>query len=436
MKKALLILAASLALASIADAQKPNPKSTCNYDKSKIPHYTLQDPLRFSDGRKVRNGKDWELRRAEILDIFQHEMYGQMPPASEIYLETLEEGVTLAGFGIRKQVRMWFRPDKTGPKVDWLIILPRHATGPVPAFISLNYEGNQTVLPDPEVLVTDGWLRDNPKAGISGHRIGEDSRGRYSGQSMDTTFPVGMILARGYAFVTACYGEISPDPVGKEEQDALAYTGIFELWGPRDPSRDDNTTSLGAWAWTLSRGLDMLERENAVDASKVVVTGYSRLAKAALVAGAFDQRFPVVVPVQTGGGGVPLAKHFFGENITTMTNAFTHWYCPAFAKYAGHEQEMPFDQHLFISCIAPRALLVEGFNSDWFDTEGEFLAVQAASPVWKKLKRGGMPQVPWPDSFDTSAIGDHLGYVRREEAHGIAECDWMWMLDFADKNLR
>ena len=25
-------------------------------------------------------------------------------------------------------------------------------------------------------------------------------------------------------------------------QDRFAYTGVFDLWGPRDPSRDDNTT--------------------------------------------------------------------------------------------------------------------------------------------------------------------------------------------------
>lgn len=28
---------------------------------------------------------------------------------------------------------------------------------------------------------------------------------------------------------------------------------------------------------------------------------------------------------------------------------------------------MPFDKHLLIACIAPRALLVEGFDDGWFD---------------------------------------------------------------------
>jgi hypothetical protein len=93
---------------------------------------------------------------------------------------------------------------------------------------------------------------------------------------------------------------------------------------------------------------------------------------------------------------------------------------------------MKFDQHLFISAIAPRALLVQGFGSRWFDTEGEYLSVKAASPVWKFLGKSGMPDVAWPDDFDTSAVGRDLGYVRRSQNHGISAYDWMWLMDFAD----
>jgi len=115
-----------------------------NYDESLVAPYTLPDPLRFVDGRKVKKS-NWQQRRKEILGIFQREMYGQMPPPSPIYLEQLEEGTTLAGFGHRRQVRMWFREDKSGPFVDWLIITPKYARGPVPAVMLLNYRGNHTV---------------------------------------------------------------------------------------------------------------------------------------------------------------------------------------------------------------------------------------------------------------------------------------------------
>jgi len=397
-----------------------------NYDENKIGPYTLEDPLKFSDGRKVRNLNDWEERRKEILNVFEKEMYGRMPGSSEVYLETIEEGTTMAGYATRKQVRMWFSEDRKGQSIDWLLLLPTHIKEPVPAVITLNYDGNHTIISDKEVLIdTSIFKRDNDKI-----------RERGSSHNENTIYPIEMILARGYAFVTACYLDVSPDPDSPEDQEDHAYTGIFELWGQRNPEASDNTTSLVAWAWALRRGMDMMEKEPAIDASKVVVTGCSRLGKAALIAGAFDERFKVVVPIQTGGGGIPLAKRNYGENVTTMNRMFTHWYCKAYRKYAGHEDTMPFDQHLFVSCIAPRALLVGGFNENWFDTKGEFLSLKAAGPAWEKFCGKGLPKVDWPNNYDRSAVGRKLGYYRREQLHGISAIDWTYMLDFADLNLQ
>ena len=54
-----------------------------NYDESAVPPYSLENPLVFADGRKVRRKKQWPARRQEILDIFQREMYGLMPPEGD-----------------------------------------------------------------------------------------------------------------------------------------------------------------------------------------------------------------------------------------------------------------------------------------------------------------------------------------------------------------
>ena len=54
-----------------------------NYDENKIGAYTLPDPLTFVNGKRVKTIQDWKQRRLEILDIFQREMYGQMPPKPE-----------------------------------------------------------------------------------------------------------------------------------------------------------------------------------------------------------------------------------------------------------------------------------------------------------------------------------------------------------------
>jgi hypothetical protein len=424
------------ALAFLLPAEASAQKQNVNYDEAAVAPYELPDPLVFANGKKVRKNQ-WPERRREILDMFQHEMYGVLPPKGDgIFLETIEEGPTLYGQGIRRQVRMWFRPDKTGPKVDWLIVTPNNVEGPVPVVLLYNYTGNHAVLGDPEILVPDSWF-----AGLFGEQDNKASvadRGKYNRDGEKSVYPIGTLAARGYATVTACYNEVSPDPNMRQEkdgvkmQDTFAYTGIFDLWGPRDPAKDDNTTSLMAWAWVLMRAMDMIESDPTLDQSRVILTGYSRLAKAALVAGAFDDRFPVVVPVQTGGGGVPLAKRNFGESVATEVVSFRHWFCRAYDKYADNTDALPFDQHMLLACVAPRALLVEGFNQPWFDTKGEYLAVKAASPVWKFLGKKGMPNVEWPSDYDTSAIGRHLGYVRRAGDHGITPIDWEWMLDFAE----
>ena len=413
-----------------------------NYDSSKIAPYTLEDPLTFTNGAKVTDCAQWQRRRREILDIFASEMYGAEPPRPEVVnTELLEESVAAAGFAVRRRYRMTFLKDKSGPSIEWISWTPRHAKKPSPVILMLNYRGNQEFDTDPSIPLMAAWCRDK-EGYIVGNRVLDSTRGYLLDQNGTTIFPLQMILARGYAVMTASYCEVSPDPSREEEdvrfrQSPFTYTGVFGLWGERDVARSDNTTALGAWAWALSRGLDLAERIPGVDARRNVVTGCSRLAKAALLAAARDERFAVCVPVQTGGGGCPLAKRDYGENVSTECKFFTHWYCDAYAKYSAEPwKTMPFDQHLLLSSIAPRALLVCGFNGPWFDTEGEFLALKAASPAWRLHGDRGLPDVPWPDNFDLSAVGDRLGYVRRSEGHGMSGYDWAWMLDFADSVFR
>jgi len=166
-----------------------------------------------------------------------------------------------------------------------------------------------------------------------------------------------------------------------------------------------------------------------------VVTGCSRLGKAALLAAARDERFAVCVPNQTGKGGVPLNKRFYGDNVRTETQMFPHWFCKAYRKYIDNEKAMPFDQHLLLAAVAPRPLLVQGYNRTWFDPKGEYLACQAASPVWMFLGKPGLPGGGEPADFSRAAIGPYLGYVRRPGQHGISGWDWKWLLDFADRAL-
>lgn len=407
-----------------SDYDKPN------YDADKIAPYTLEDPLTFLDGSKVTNAVQWQKRRQEILDIFAKEMFGQEPPAPEALIIDIidEKEDALAGFAVRTQYKMYFKADRTGPALNWIVLRPRFAQKPVPPILFLNYRGNHELIMDEDVIIPDAWIRyNNPDV--------PKKRGVMCDPNQNTYLPVGLILSAGYAIVSACYAEVSPDPepnnpnCGKPEE--FAYTRIFELWGKRDENRTDNITSLGAWAWALSRGIDMVEKIPQLDSEKCILTGCSRLGKAALLAAARDERVWATVPVQCGGGGATLAKRDYGENVATEMFYFPYWYCKAYKKYERNPAELlTFDQHLLVAAVAPRKLLIAGFDSPWFDTEGEYLSCKAASCAWEVCGKSGFPDVPYPDDFDTSAIGKNIGYYRRSQEHGIAAFDWLRLLEF------
>ena len=116
-----------------------------NYDESKTGDgtYTLEDPLTFVDGRKLKDISEWPARRKEILGMFEREVYGRMPPAPEtLVTEMLSEKMTEDRFTIERRYRMWFRADKTGPVIDWLVHIPKYAKKPCPVIVHLNYKGN------------------------------------------------------------------------------------------------------------------------------------------------------------------------------------------------------------------------------------------------------------------------------------------------------
>jgi hypothetical protein len=399
-----------------------------NYDEAKVAPYTLPDPLTFANGKKLTARDQWPARRMEILAIFEDQMYGIIPPRPAVMrTELLESGETLNGTVVRKQIRMWFGKEDKGPRIDWICFLPKNVAGPVPAYIGLNFYGNQEVLPDPQILVTDGWLRNNAEHFIVNNRASEKSRGLSAVPEASQYWPVEMLSARGYALVTACYGEIDPD------YDDGYTNGVHVLFPP--PSRPvpgNYTTSLAAWAWGLMRGMDMIEKDSAIDPQRVAVIGCSRLAKAALLAGAKDERFAVVIPNQTGGGGTPPAKRDYGENVSIQNQKFPHWFCGNYRKYSDNEAALSFDQHMLLAACAPRKLYVSSFPGQWFDPYGEFLSMKAAEPVWQFLGHPGLPAEKWPEE-NVPVSSSHLAYHRRPGDHGISPFDWKSYLDFTDR---
>ena len=101
---------------------------------------------------------------------------------------------------------------------------------------------------------------------------------------------------------------------------------------------------------------------------KIGITGHSRCGKAALWAGVTDDRFARVMPNNSGCCGTALLRGKHGENISSINLMMPYWFAPAFGKYVGREQELPFDQHTVLALVAPRLLHVASGSTDfWAD---------------------------------------------------------------------
>jgi hypothetical protein len=427
--RASLVLGSTAALAVIltspsAPAQRPG----INEEESKVPAYTLPDPLVCRDGTKVEDAATWRAkRRPELMELFASQVYGRTP-AKRIAVRAEElsrHDDAIGGKAVMRQVRLRFGDAPGGPAVDLLIFVPKASSGPVPAFLGLNFGGNQAVHPDPRILLSKSWMRDDPKGGVEDHRATEASRGKNASR-----WPVATIVDRGYALVTAYYGDIDPD------YDDGFRNGVHPLFrenGESEPA-PDAWGSIGAWAWGLSRALDYLESDRGIDAKRVVVMGHSRLGKTALWAGAQDERFAVVISNNSGEGGAALARRRFGETTKAINTAFPHWFCDNFLRYNDREDDLPVDQHELIALITPRPVLVCSAEEDkWADPKGEFLAALGADPVYRLLGTDGMAAKEMPPL--NTPILSTVGYHIRPGKHDVTEVDWSIYLDFADKHL-
>lgn len=396
-----------------------------NYDETKVRKYTLPDPLVLLSGERVTTADTWfKFRRPELLNLFSTYVYGRTPtykPAMKCQ-QFEESDNALGGTAIRKQVTCFFEGTAEGPKMDILIYLPAAARKPVPLFLGLNFSGNQTVNADPAIKLAQVWNRDTKIR----HETADSTRGTWARE-----WQVEKVIAHGYGIASIYYGDIDPDFTG-----GMA-AGVRPLsFSPYQVSPEpDDWGSIGAWAWGLSRALDYLETESAVDAKRVALVGQSRLGKTVLWAGAQDTRFAMVIANCSGRSGASLARRNFGETVERMVVSFPHQFAINYQAYGkSNVDKLPVDTHELLALIAPRPLLLGTATEDrWSDPKGEFLAAVAAEPVFKLLGEEGLgtTKMPLPDK----PILHRVGFLYRTGEHQITDYSWDVFLKFADKYL-
>ncbi|HSI11862.1 MAG TPA: hypothetical protein VK961_07450, partial [Chthoniobacter sp.] len=199
------VLAVSLLAAALLQGRMPEltaaelPQATELRSQSELP-----DPLVMLDGRRVTTREQWiNERRPELVALFQHYMYGALPPAPKTVTARVEreDSGALGGKATLKEVTITLGTPEL-PPIYLMLIVPNHRTGPAPVVLSLNYFGNHTLVRDPAVRLSTNWMPERG-VGVVNNRATDASRGTWV-----DIWNLEYLIDRGYAVATFYNGDV------------------------------------------------------------------------------------------------------------------------------------------------------------------------------------------------------------------------------------
>ena len=388
----------------------------------------LPDVLTALDGTKTATKEQWNAkRRPELKALFEHYMYGTQPatPAKVSSKVLFDDPKAFGGKGTLREVEITFGPPEW-PKIYLLVALPNDRTGGVPCFVGPNFVGNHVYADHASVRIPTAWVPGNAP-GAKGNIATEAGRGKSLG-----TWSMEWVISQGYGVATFYCGDIQPDRHTVREGMRATMPVV------KGKESGDETATVMWWAWGVSRAVDYLVTDKDIDAKRLAVVGHSRLGKTALLAGAFDDRFKVVMPHQAGCGGTGPSRSAANpkaETVKRINTSFPHWFCPHFKAFNDDTTKLPFDQHGLVAICAPRAVLFTNAVKDqWANPGGQFEILKAATPAYKLLGAEGVGADAMPEVG--KLLDSRLGYWIREGEHSMTPDDWKAFVAFADKWLK
>ena len=326
-------------------------------------------------------GIRWEVRREEIKKILSLEEYGEFPPSLPPRVEVVrKDAIAYAGKAVEEELIFTFENNGKSFSFPAHLLYPNDGKQH-PFFVFINFEA----------------------------------------QVPNKRYPAEEIIDNGFGVLSFCHNDISID---KNE----FGTGLERLFleGERGATCFGKIT---LWAYAMSRALDYLLERNLAKKNKIAAVGHSRLGKTALWAGANDKRFAFVISNDSGCSGAALARGTTGETVKNIVDRFPYWFCPNYFRFAGAEEEMPFDQHFLLALVAPRTLIVGAADLDtWADTLNQYLAVKAALPAFELYQKGGGFEDETPQTGKKYGK-DGAFFRERKGTHYLSREDWNYYME-------
>lgn len=338
----------------------------------------LPELMKLEDGRKVNTAELWQERRQEILDRPMEIEFGGMPPKPERFDYRL----------IAAQPLCEIYEITAGTAEDTFSF---HAEVYFP-------DGFDRDRKYPAVINGDGCWRERPKF--------------YESEVRE------LFRRREYLFVLFDRTEYAPD-----NADEARNGSIYRVYGRETPF-----STISAWAYGYHLVTSLLLQLSYVDPAFIAATGHSRGGKAALLAGATDERIAFVNPNCSGSHGcgcwryetripdAPEGQDAFSEPLPFMIENIPYWLGSELMCYAGREAELPYDMHYFKALCAPRWFLETDALADiWANPHGSYQTYLAAKPA-----------------FELLGVSERALIFFREGGHGHLPGDYAVLLDLMD----